>query len=122
MNYKVNYDKDIASLNIKLYGMLTEKDVHELMAEVEKLYEGKPRRYALIDLSEAQGGFLDKSARRAFRVYAPKMQQGKMAVVGAKPVTQILAKAAIAALGSLNMTRFFKKPEEAFAWLKEEKK
>jgi hypothetical protein len=121
MNYNLWYDETVESIYIKLFGMLTEGDVHEMMAKIEELYEGKPRRYALIDLTEAQGGFLDKSARRAFREYAPKMQQGKMAVVGAKPVTQILAKAAIAALGSLNMTRFFKTEAEALAWLKGEK-
>lgn len=120
MNYKLWYDDAIESIYIMLFGMLTEKDVHEMMAKVEELYEGKPRRYALIDLSEAQGGFLDKSARRAFKEYAPKMQQGKMAVVGAKPVTQILAKAAIAALGGSEMTKFFKDKEEAISWLKEE--
>jgi hypothetical protein len=40
--------------------------------------------------------------------------------VGAKPVTRILAKAAIAALGGSKMTKFFKSKEEALVWLKGE--
>ena len=120
MKYEIKYDIKLESLYITIFATLEEKDVHELMADVEKLYVGKPRRYALIDLSEAKGDFLDKSARRAFKVYAPKMEQGKIAVVGVKPVTRILIKAALVALGGSEMTRFFKKNDETLVWLKGE--
>lgn len=119
-NYKIWFDEEHGVARFKIYAMLTAEDVHEYVPGLNKLLEDKSPRSVLADLSENPPGLLDKSARKAFKEYAKSMEWDKIAFFGAAPVIQMLAKAAVAALGKFNITRFFKTEEEALTWLKEE--
>lgn len=119
MNYRLWFDEDAGAAHLKITHMSTENDVNEYMAGLDKLLEGKKKRYVLVDLTDNPPGLLDKPARKAFGKYAGSIDFHKIAMYGAKPVIRMVAKVAVAALGKTKITKFFETREEALRWLKE---
>jgi len=120
MNYKIWFDEDTYAVFLKIIKMPEEEDVNGFMTEAMKLYEGKERRYAVVDLSDNPPGLLDKPARKAFRLFAESIDFDRIVMFGGKPVIRMMAKVAVSALGKLKITKFFETEKEAINWLKED--
>ncbi|MBN2379301.1 STAS/SEC14 domain-containing protein [candidate division WOR-3 bacterium] len=121
MNYELRFDKECSAVYLKVITMLTDKDVHEMMPEAEKMFDNmlEGKKHVLVDTSPDPPGILDKPARKAFRKYVQMMKViDKIAIYGAKPIVRMMARAAAAALGKLNATKFFAGKEDAVRWLK----
>lgn len=119
MNYKIWYDDEVGAAHLKIIHMSTQEDVNGYMPGLDKLLEGKKKRYVLVDLTDNPPGLLDKPARKAFRDYSESLQFDKIAMYGAKPVIRMVAKVAVSALGQAQRTKFFDTKEEAVAWFEE---
>jgi hypothetical protein len=123
MNYELSYDEEYSAVYLKVIEMLTDKDVHQMMPDAEKMFDNMPagKKHVLVDTSPDPPGVLDKPARKAFRQYAQMMKVvDKIAIFAAKPIVRMMARAAAAALGKLKVTKFFDEKSEALEWLKGE--
>jgi len=121
VNYKVWFDEDNDILRMEVLGELVKKDVDELFPAMGKMLEGKERRYILVDLSsDDRPASFSKDVRKAYKENADLVKADKAALVGAKPVTRMVAKTVLAITGSAKSTQFFKTVDEALKWFDED--
>jgi anti-anti-sigma regulatory factor len=123
--YVLSYDDKEDILYLKILGVMDDEAMHELLPRFQKLLEGKPRRYVLVDMSESvqlDTSFMTKELRNSYKELMNQMDSDKGAIVGASPALRMIAKIALAVSGKSDKTRFFKTKEEALHWLKEGEK
>ncbi|MBN2380577.1 STAS/SEC14 domain-containing protein [candidate division WOR-3 bacterium] len=121
--YKLSYNDEDDILCLKIFGVITGEDLREMMPMLQKILDGKPRRYVLIDMShsvQAGPNVMTKEMREAYKEMTVLMDSDKSAIFGASPVVRMAAKIALAVTKRWENTRFFKTEEEAVAWLKKE--
>lgn len=118
MNYKLWYDAERKIIYLKTFKTMTAEDVHQLMAQAAEEFEGKEADFSLIDMTDAGTEHLGKDTRDAFKQYADSLEYKKIAIVGANPVTRMLARVALAVTGKSKIARFFKTEAQALEWLK----
>ncbi len=123
MNYKLWFNEKHGVLYVQVLRTLTKNDIETIIPEIKINLEGKPHRYLLGDLSEQKtvDGILDKDARQALRDLASDASYEKIAVIGVRPMTRMIAKIGISVAGKGDISRFFKTEDEALSWLKEGK-
>jgi anti-anti-sigma regulatory factor len=120
----ISYDDKNDVLYLKILGVMDDEALHELLPRFQKLLEGKPRRYVLVDMSESvqfDASFMTKEMRNSYKELMNQMDSDKGAIVGASPALRMIAKIALAVIGNSDITRFFKTEEDALAWLKGER-
>lgn len=110
-----------------------ERESAEFMEHPESLFEGKPNRYLICDVSENPARSMSKEGRKWMSEHASRIGDAsgighasgigieKIAIVGSSPVTRMIAKIMVTTLKKANSTQFFRTESEAFRWLKEEK-
>lgn len=104
-----------------------ERESAEFMEHPESLFEGKPNRYLICDVSENPARSMSKEGRKWMSEHASRIDHAsgigieKIAIVGSSPVTRMIAKIMVTTLKKANSTQFFRTESEAFRWLKEEK-
>ncbi|MBD3286605.1 hypothetical protein GF338_09745 [candidate division WOR-3 bacterium] len=76
MNYELIYDEECSAVYLKVIKMLTDKDVHQMMPDAEKMFDNMPAgvKFVLVDTSPDPPGILDKPARKTFKQYAQMMK------------------------------------------------
>ncbi|MBN2379328.1 STAS/SEC14 domain-containing protein [candidate division WOR-3 bacterium] len=119
--FKMWFNEEHGILYVKTYKTIDAEDIHQLIHQVEKAFEGRPRRYILGDLSENPSDPLTKEARQAFKEYSDSITYDRIAVIGVNPFTRMVVKIAIKIIGQSEKTRFFKSEEEALNWFKEDR-
>jgi len=120
----VSYDEENDVLFLKVLGAMDDETLRELLPRYQKLLEGKPRRYVLVDMSESaqfDTSIMTKEMRDTYKVMINQMEAEKSAIFGITPALRMVAKIALAVTSKSDITRFFKTKEEALAWLKGEK-
>lgn len=123
MNYRLWFNDEHGVLYVQVLRTLTKEDIEAIIPEIKINLDGKPHRYLLGDLSEqrTEDGILDKEARQALRELASDADYDKIAVIGVRPMTMMIAKIGISVAGKGDISRFFKTEDEALTWLKEDK-
>ena len=111
------FDEEHGVLFIRTLKTIDAEDIHALMPEIEKMFEGKEKRFILGDLTENPSDPLTKDARQAFKKYSD-VEYDRIAIIGVNPFTRMVVKIAVKIVGQTDKTRFFKTEEEALAWLK----
>lgn len=122
--YELSYNDKDGIMYLRILGVITGEDLRELMPRIQKMFEGKTRRYALIDMSQAsQVGpqVMTKEMREAYKEMTDLMDSDKSAIFGAAPAVRMASKIVLAVTKSSKNTRFFKTESDALAWLKGEK-
>ncbi len=120
MKYQVRYDDGRDVLMLELLGEMSREEILELFDNIDRLLQGKPRRYILADLSAAPiGNPVDSQTRQVYRECAKKVDIQRSAIVGASPVMRIMAKIIVAVMGRSSTAAFFATREEASSWLTE---
>ncbi|MBN2379303.1 STAS/SEC14 domain-containing protein [candidate division WOR-3 bacterium] len=118
----LSYDDKDQVLYLKILGLMDSEGLRELLPRFQKLLEGKPRRYVLVDMSESvqlDASFMTKELRNSYKELMNQMDSDKGAIIGASPALRMIAKIALAVSGRSDTTKFFKTKEEALCWLKE---
>ncbi len=122
MKYELSYDDENDVLLLATNGEPSNDDVAALFSAIDRLLEGKPRRYVLADLSRGTPSEkVDKETRRLYREYAKKAEVERAAIVGASPVLRIMTKIILAVMGRTSNASFFETREEAIKWLTEQR-
>lgn len=119
--YELSYNDKDDVLCLRILGVVTGEDLRELMPLVQKMFEGKARRCALIDMSQTvqvDSKVMTKEMREAYKELTDLMDSDKSAIFGASPAVCMMAKIALAITKRSKSTRFFKTEEEALVWLK----
>jgi hypothetical protein len=122
--YVLSYNDKEDILYLKILSVMEIEDIRELMPRFQKMFEGRARRYALVDMSESVqlgSDVMTKEMREAYKELGDLMNADKAAIVGATPVLRMIAKIVIAVTRRAKTTRFFKTEGEALRWLKGEK-
>ncbi|MBN2379295.1 STAS/SEC14 domain-containing protein [candidate division WOR-3 bacterium] len=122
--YILSYDDKDNILYLKILGVMEIENIRELMPRFNKMFEGKPRRYALVDMSESvqmDTSVMTKEMRDAYKELGNMMDADKAAIVGATPVLRMIAKIVIAITRRAKTTQFFKTKEDAVSWMKGDK-
>lgn len=120
--YVISYDDDNDVLILKILEILSAEKLDELIPQFEELFEGKQRRYILVDMTESaqfDSKKMDKQMRNSYKELLKKMDAEKTAIYGTTPALRMVAKIALAVVGKSDDTYFCKTKEEALAWLKE---
>ena len=120
----VSYDDQNEILCLKVLRLLDREGLLEMLPLIQKLFEGKQRRYVLIDMTESakfDPSFMNKEIRKAYKELMSQMDADKSAIFGASPAMRMISKIAIAITGRKVKTQFFETKEEALAWLEGEK-
>jgi anti-anti-sigma regulatory factor len=120
----ISYDDQNEVLYLKVLGVMDNEALRELLPRYQKLLEGRPRRYILIDMSESvqmDTSVMTKEMRASYKELLNQMSTDKSAIFGASPALRMVAKIALAVIGKSDVTHFFKTKDEALAWLKGEK-
>lgn len=118
-----SYDVENDVLYIKIGDILGVEDLNELIAQGQKMLEGKTHRYVLVDMSESNqfdASAMTKEMRSYYKELLTAMNADKTAIFGANPALRMVAKIALAVSGKSNSTHFSRTKEEALAWLKGE--
>lgn len=122
--YIMYYDDENDILNLKLLGMMFAEDLPQFIPRYQKLLEGKPRRYLLIDMVESvkmDPSILNKEMRNAYKELLNQMDIDKAAIFGTTPAMRMVSRVALVLSKWSDITKFFKTKEEALGWLKGEK-
>jgi hypothetical protein len=117
----VSYDDENGILYLKIKGLLEVGDLRDLILKYEKLLEGKPRRYALVDMTESakfDTSVMTKELRNSYKDMIKAMNPDKTAIFGASPALRMTSRIALVVSGKSDVTHFFKTKEEAMEWLK----
>lgn len=93
-----------------------EGEAEEFISLMEELYGDSEHRYLVVDISRTQKTGISKEFRRWMTEKAARIGLDKVAVVGASPVTRMVSKVVMAALGKSDDTRFFISTNEALVW------
>ncbi|NLI98947.1 STAS/SEC14 domain-containing protein [bacterium] len=121
MKHEIWYDNKEDVLRERIIGTLTEDDIPEFLAKVAELFEGKTRRRAIIDLTQASKQVYSKKARQMLSEGSAKLgYEEKIAFVGADPTIRMMAKVLISGakfLGKPITAQFFKTDKDAIDWL-----
>lgn len=124
MKHQFWYDEEKDVLRERIIGTLTEEDVPEFLAKVKELFEGRKRRRAIIDLTQASKQIYSKKAREMLSEGSAKLgYDEKIAFVGADPSIRMMARVLISGakiLGKPITAQFFKNDEDALVWLNQE--
>jgi predicted Zn-ribbon and HTH transcriptional regulator len=124
MKHQFWYDEEKDVLRERIVGTLTEEDVPEFLAKVAELFEGRKRRRAIIDLTQASKQIYSKKARQMLSEGSAKLgYDEKIAFVGADPSIRMMARVLISGakiLGKPITAQFFKNDEDALTWLNQE--
>lgn len=117
----VRYDEENEVLRIKFTEVWTEEDIPAFFERMGKLFEGRPRRVVLGDVSEAKPQNYSKEFRKMIADESARLGFEKTAVLGANSILRMMAKILLAVLkNKLPMkAKFFNSEEEALDWLKE---
>jgi len=123
--YELSYNEEEDILHLKIMGVMESEDIRELMPRLQKMFEGKARRYAIVDMSESvqlDSKIMTKEMRETYKEMGNLMDADKSVIIGATPVLRMIARIVIAITGKAKTTQFFKTKEEGLAWLKGEVK
>ncbi len=124
MKHQFWYDEEKDVLRERIIGTLTEEDVPEFLAKVKELFEGRKRRRAIIDLTQASKQIYSKKARQMLSEGSAKLgYDEKIAFVGADPSIRMMARVLISGakiLGKPITAQFFKNDDDALTWLNQE--
>lgn len=124
MKHQFWYDEEKDVLRERIIGTLTEDDVPEFLAKVKELFEGRKRRRAIIDLTQASKQIYSKKARQMLSEGSAKLgYDEKIAFVGADPSIRMMARVLISGakiLGKPITAQFFKNDDDALSWLNQE--
>lgn len=120
MKHRVYYDEEHGVVRMEINGEFTSQEASELLDEVEKLFEGKPQRYLLNDVSKSPNATIDRETRKLVQKRGAEIRFDRMAFVGITPLNRMVAKIVMAVLGKSKDSAFFDTPEDALTWLKGE--
>lgn len=121
--YILSYDSENDALYVKILGVLETEDLNEVIAQYQRILEGKPHRHILVDMTESSqfdASVMTRQLRNTYRDLMKLMKTDKTAIFGASPGLRMAAKIASAIIGKSDVTKFFKTKDEAIAWLKGE--
>jgi len=119
-DYDVWYNPEQKTALLKTVHTLVEENVHELVDLIHTEFEskGKEIRYLLVDSTHTGSDPVSKEARRALRMYSDVFFTfTKIAIVTSNPVTRMISKVALAAMGRSKVAKFFKTETGALEWL-----
>jgi len=116
MQHKVWFDESQGVLRLEVLDDFNSDNIEEMFVKVEELFEGRSQKLILVDISMMPNLSLDKKTRRLLQEKAVPFD--KMALLGATPVTRMMAKVILTVLGKSASTYFCKTEDEALAWLK----
>lgn len=122
MNKILRFDEEhgVLRMEIPSYwepGHFDENEAFEIIDQVQELYKDREHRYMLVDVSRSPGSGVSKEFRRWMAEQATRIGLEKVAIVGASPITRMVSRIVMAALGKSNDSRFFRTDDEALRWL-----
>lgn len=89
------------------------------VVRMNELFEGKPRRLLVIDLSDARVD-MPSDVRRGIMDEVRKLRVDRQAFIVPNPVLRMLAKAMAKVGDNVGKASFFGTTEDALAWVKRE--
>lgn len=116
MEHKLWYDEVNETVRLEIIGKFSNDDVDETLGKIDKLLAGKRKRLFLANISQSPNLAMDKDTRQKLR--AETRPFDRIALVGATPITRMLARVVMTALGKSATTRFCDNVEEGLTWLK----
>jgi len=84
------------------------------------LFEDKARRLIFFDVGSLEFDLGDNKTRKVMHKYIDRASWEKAGIIGASPISMMMAKIMMSILGKSKKTRFFKSESEALVWLKGE--
>lgn len=115
------YDDENDVLYIKIGDILGVEDLNDLIAQSQKMLQGKTHRHVLVDMSESSqfdASAMTKEMRSYYKELLTAMNADKTVIFGANPALRMVAKIALAVSGKSAGTHFSMTKEEGLAWLK----
>lgn len=114
----IYYDEEQQILFAKPLRNFSAGEMKILLEEMAEKLEDKERRCLVADVSLVPTLQLNRETRKLLQEQGKRLALEMMAIVGASPITRMLAKIVTTVLGIRNTSRFFKTTDEALAWLK----
>jgi len=116
MQHQIWYDNEDDLVRLNIIGKFSKDDARETLTQVSKLLENSQRRYFLADISGSPNLTIDRDTRKVLQGGSPEFE--RVALVGATPVTRMIAKVIVTVVARSATTKFCKTQEEALAWLR----
>lgn len=122
MKHRIWMDEENKVIRMKVVGDFSKEEMQDFFNKVELLYGKDDHRRTLCDASECyaseyKGDLLDTETRVWLRNRAEEIDLGKIALLGLNPADRMRARMVAGILGKSEDTCFFRKEEEALAWL-----
>lgn len=117
---EVHYDAEKEILFVNPFRNVSPEEMRILLEEMIRILEGKTHRRLLADVSSVPGLQMNKETRNILKEKARELNLERMAVVGASPITRMLAKIVTTVLGVRGDTKFFRTVTEAVDWIIQE--
>lgn len=117
---KTWFDEENKVLRIRFFEQWTEDDIPEFFSLINRLLEGRKKRYVLVDLSDAAPQHYSKEFRRVFAENMGLLSFQKAAVLGANPALRIMAGVLLNIMKGIKIfeIRYFSNTFDALEWLK----
>jgi hypothetical protein len=122
MKNQAYYDAEAGVMREKYIGDALIQEAPEHYERVAKLFEGKPHRCTIIDLSETKNIMLNRKTRTMIAECVQRVQYDKIAFIGVTPLLRMLAKAMRIKGNIAAPLEFFRTEADALTWLKEDAK
>lgn len=121
---EATYESRLEAVRVKFREQWDMNDIDPFYAKLNQLFEGKPRRYVLADLTEGGSYKYSKEQRARISQGASSLKIEKIALYGASSVLRMMAKVVIGILRKDIQfdARFFETEIEAVTWLTKEGK
>ncbi|MBD3286602.1 hypothetical protein GF338_09730 [candidate division WOR-3 bacterium] len=118
IQHKIRFDEEQGILRLQVLDDFTPESIDEMFTKVKELFNGKEPKLILVDISKMPNLSLDKNTRKLLQEKAVPFD--KMALLGATPITRMMAKVILTVLGKSASTYFCRTENEALSWLKGE--
>jgi hypothetical protein len=119
MEHKVSYDPNTDIVHVDIIGPVMRNDAGELVDALEQNAKKGKTNLLLADLSQTPNLNMDRETRRYIQEKGKSIYYDKMAVIGASPVTRMLAKIVMGVIGRPDTIKFFTTEGDAVGWLKD---
>lgn len=118
MEHKISYDPKTDIVHLDIIGPVMRDDAGELVDALEKNAKKGETNLLLADLTQTPSMNMDRDTRRFIQEKGKSIYYNRMAVVGASPITRMLAKIVMGVIGRPETLKFFASKDEAVHWLK----
>jgi len=120
VHHRIYRDDENNIIRMEVVGKFDVADAEESVKLLDGLLSDCRGDHLLADLSGSPNLTVDRETRRLLQVQGKELVFDKMAVLGASPVTRMIAKVVMSVLGRASTVSFFSAEKDALAWFTDE--